>query len=253
MTSFDITILVIVAGFGLWGFMRGFICEIFEIAGVILGMLGGRRFGPVLAPKLPAVIPDLIRPVVGALLVSLAIFFAVKLIGWLVGKLLARGPLKLPNRIGGAAIGIAKGGMIVALALMLAAMTPYYAQIEKARPSSPLLDLSLKASRPVIRKYQELILRQVAGQIERAASDILVPPATTPLGSVPTSASAATPTNTPPHNISSLLQGLSEQDQRELRKLLADTSLRNIDIGRLDVEELTRRLKSARQSSAVPR
>ncbi|MBM3325642.1 MAG: CvpA family protein [Calditrichaeota bacterium] len=164
MTVYDLIIVFVILGFAIAGYFKGFICEVFEIAGVIIGIFAGRSFSPALANLLPAKAPLFIRLPICAVFIAVVAFFMVKIIGWLIQKILVHGPLKILNRLGGIAMGFIQGGLVIAFILMLVAMTPFYAKLENARPGAPVLDYSIIISKPIIKRYQSILSKSAAAQ-----------------------------------------------------------------------------------------
>jgi membrane protein required for colicin V production len=113
----DLTIIIVLALFGLRGFFRGFFREVFSLAGLILGFIAAGVY----EPRLSAIIAEfwqvspLVTKAAGFIAIFFAVYFLFNLIGWLLhrsDKLLF---LKALNRTAGVAIGTGKGAAVAAL------------------------------------------------------------------------------------------------------------------------------------------
>ena len=117
MNWIDLTLLAVLALFGIRGYFRGLFREAFSLVGLVLGFILAVRYGEPLASfggtywKLSPLILK------GAAFVAIffVIYFLLNLVGWLLHhseKILF---LQTLNRAGGVAIGIGKGIAMTAL------------------------------------------------------------------------------------------------------------------------------------------
>ncbi len=147
-------------GFAIMGFFKGFICGVFEIAGVIIGIYMGYNFASMLANVLPDKVPLYVRLPISAVLIGFIAFIVIKLIGWLIQKVIVHGPLKLLNKLAGLAMGGIQGALVVVFILMVIGMTPFYNTLEQERNKSKVLDFSLVISKPIIKSYKTYLLKK---------------------------------------------------------------------------------------------
>ena len=157
MSGYDIAILVIVGLFALWGLTRGFIRELFTsvaiVAAVLAAWLWGIRLGTALLPHSWS---EPLRGILASLVLFLIVFSLIVLIGWLLSKLLARGPLKPLDRFGGLFIGAIKGCLVVVALAIVSFATPYGYRLERQADHSPLLRWTLSFARPFGERYRKL-------------------------------------------------------------------------------------------------
>lgn len=113
MNLFDLVSLVVIAGFSLWGTIKGFIIEISEIGGLILSFI--------LAMYLPLGIEFGIMKYVVSFLVY---FFAISICFTILSKIIHKTPLAFLDRILGAAIGAIKGLIIIIVIFLIISLTP---------------------------------------------------------------------------------------------------------------------------------
>jgi membrane protein required for colicin V production len=117
----DLTILGVLALFGLRGFFRGFFREIFSIVGLIVGFMAAAAY----EPRFSAFVAEYVQwsPLVLKALAFIAIFFSVYFLlssaGWLLHRSEKFFFLKTLNRTAGVAIGMGKGTAVAAVAVFL--------------------------------------------------------------------------------------------------------------------------------------
>jgi len=119
----DLTLLAVVALFGLRGYFRGLFREVLSVAGLIIGFIAAVRYDETVA-AFGQVYWDL-SPLILKGIAFVAIFFVVyflfSLAGWLLHHSESVLLLQTVNRVGGIAIGIGKGAAITALIIFFAA------------------------------------------------------------------------------------------------------------------------------------
>jgi membrane protein required for colicin V production len=120
----------IVAVFGasiLLGLLRGFMREMFSLAGWIAGIWLAIRFAATLAASLPLAHDwPLARTAAVAVLIVVGCVFAAALAGWLVRELIKAAKLSAADRTLGGFFGLLRGALIVGLAVFLVRDTAMY-------------------------------------------------------------------------------------------------------------------------------
>ena len=144
--TFDLICAGIALVFVLFGLFKGLIRQLFGVAGFIGGLVLARMFAEPLGKELAPSVG--LSPVVATAAVSIAIFIAVEVVSTLIGNFLHShlGALTgTVNRLGGAAIGLAKGLLVVWVVASLAGLL--HKHLPQAEGRLPLLDkLDLKNS-----------------------------------------------------------------------------------------------------------
>jgi len=141
--TFDLICFAIAVIFALWGALRGLVRQIFGILGFLGGILLSRAFAGPLADQYHSTLG--LSAAVTAVIFGVAIFFVTELIAKLLGGLLT-GMLGTftggINRLGGLALGLAKGVLLVwVLASLAALVQPQLKAHEKTWPMAAKLDL----------------------------------------------------------------------------------------------------------------
>jgi membrane protein required for colicin V production len=154
MSPYDIAIIAVVGLFTVWGFFRGFLCELFEVIGIILAIYISKMFAANLALHLYHRIPEVIREPLAAAIISLLVFMIVKILGGVISRILIHGPLKALNKIFGGLVGFVKGCLVVLLALILISLTPKGATLSNTAKRAPVLRWTLTKAQPYIDKYK---------------------------------------------------------------------------------------------------
>ncbi|MGE5337928.1 MAG: CvpA family protein [Gemmatimonadota bacterium] len=121
MIAVDWTILALVGVSLLLGALRGFVREVFSLIGWVAGAYLALRFSTMLGERIPL---EIEWPVVKTILAGIAIIaacvFAAALVGWIAHRLLVAAKLTAADRSLGAVFGLARGIVIVALAVFIA-------------------------------------------------------------------------------------------------------------------------------------
>ena len=181
--TFDLICLVIAALFALWGMLRGLVRQIFGILGFIGGIILSRAFAGPLADEYHSNLG--LSAAVTAVIFGVVIFFVTELVAKILGSLLTNmlgtftGGI---NRLGGLALGLAKGVLLVwVLASLAALVQPQLKQHEKAWPAVAKLDL--EHSQAVAMAKNTSVLGDKAKELRaraeaeiKARSDKLRPP-----------------------------------------------------------------------------
>ena len=145
----------------LLGLFRGFMREVISLAGWVAGIWLAFRFAAVLSESVP-VAPEwpLARTAVVAVLIVVGCVFVAALIGWLVRELIKAAKLSAADRTLGGLFGLARGMLIVGLAVFLVRNTALYRE--------PMWRESLML--PQIEAALALVLRQFPGTVVRGPS-----------------------------------------------------------------------------------
>lgn len=140
MNSLDIVFLAIIGVSVLYSFIRGLVREIFSFLAVILGFLGASYGYVVFARWLRRWVEN---ETLAQILAFIALFILIAFLLGLMGRLLSRAVKKMDlrwaDRIGGAAFGVIKAVLLIAIILLiLTAFLPARSKMisdSKAAPS----------------------------------------------------------------------------------------------------------------------
>jgi uncharacterized membrane protein required for colicin V production len=141
--TFDLICAAVALLFAVLGLVRGLLRQLFGIAGFVGGLILARMFAGPLADEYHAQLG--LSPTVTAVIFSFALFFACELAAKIAGNLL-HGMLGTftgtINRVGGLALGLAKGLLLVwVLASLAALVQPTLKDGSKRAPTLAKLDL----------------------------------------------------------------------------------------------------------------
>ena len=139
MNPFDIFFVIVIGlavAMGLW---KGLARQVFALAGLIAGYFLALNFFSRLAPVF-----SMFDPAMAKIAAFMAIFVGIlllsSLLGFLLAKLVSVAGLGWLNRIGGAALGMVKGGLIVGIvALVLVVFLPPSSQLLESSGTLPLV------------------------------------------------------------------------------------------------------------------
>ena len=123
----DIAVLALLAAAVLVGFKKGLVQEVVGIAALVAAFAAAVLFHRRAAGWLAGLfhsIPPQAAPTVGFMITFLAVFLAITAAGWLLSKIVKASPLDLADKVGGMAIGLVKGALIISILLLLLAMVP---------------------------------------------------------------------------------------------------------------------------------
>jgi uncharacterized membrane protein required for colicin V production len=169
---FDLLCAFLALLFLVLGAIRGLIRQLFGLAGFIGGLLLARLFAGVLGTQFA---PDLgLSPALATVGFAFAIFFAVEVIATLLGNYLHDHLgliLGTANRIGGGALGLAKGLLFVWALASLAALLHTHAAVAEQRVGF-LGKLDLAHSRAVQLAREENFLGDLESQFGRAVNKL---------------------------------------------------------------------------------
>ena len=117
MNWIDLTLLTVLALFGLRGYFRGLFREVFSLAGLVAGFIAAVRYAEPVAALGQSYwnVSSLLLKGTAFVLVFFGVYFCFSLLGWLLHKSEKMVFLRTLNRFGGIAVGIGKGAAITAL------------------------------------------------------------------------------------------------------------------------------------------
>ncbi len=123
----DLAVMMLLAVSVFIGFRKGLVQEIVGIVALVAAfaaaVLFSRPASQLLRGLAPAV-PEQVAPTIGFIVIFLAVFLAITAAGWLMSKLIKATPLDLADKLGGMAVGLLKGALIISVLLLLLAMVP---------------------------------------------------------------------------------------------------------------------------------
>jgi membrane protein required for colicin V production len=127
MNALDWVVLAVLGASILLGLLRGFMREMISLAGWIAGIWLAFRFAVPISASVPLAQEwPLARTAVVALLIVVGCVFAAALVGWLVRELVKAARLSAADRTLGGLFGLARGLLIIALAVFLVRDTALY-------------------------------------------------------------------------------------------------------------------------------
>ncbi len=143
MSAIDILIIIIIAIGGFLGFSKGILAQLGQIAGLILGIIAARLFGPQVCEMFG-------EPTVTTVVASYAIVFLLGYgLTWLVVKMVRTAVrtvhLGILDRLAGAAFKIAEWVILLSLVLNVA-MLVTHDDAELRRPDKPWREAVLDAA-----------------------------------------------------------------------------------------------------------
>lgn len=125
MNWVDVAILGVVAFSAVISVIRGFVREAVSLAVWIGAFWLALRFNPTLADFLRGVIDSpSVRMAVAFVVLFLAVLIAGALINYFLSKLVKGAGLSISDRILGVIFGVLRGGLVVALVLVVVGITP---------------------------------------------------------------------------------------------------------------------------------
>ncbi len=150
MTAFDYAVLAIVAASILLGAWRGLVSEVLALAAWVAALLAGYALAPEMASVFGAWLkePELQYAAAFALIV-IAVLVAVALLRIALSKLLRAIGLGPLDRFLGAVFGVARGGLVVLLCMLIGGLTvlPQQAWWRQAWLAPPL-ETAVLAAKP---------------------------------------------------------------------------------------------------------
>ena len=127
MNTLDWVVVAVIGASVLLGLLRGFVRELISLAGWIAGIWLAFRFAASISASVPLGAEwPLARTAVVALLIVVGCVFAAAFAGWLVRELIKAAKLSAADRTLGGLFGLARGLLIVGLAVFLVRDTAMY-------------------------------------------------------------------------------------------------------------------------------
>jgi membrane protein required for colicin V production len=118
-----VTAMLVSMALGAW---RGFLYEVFSLAGWVVAFLLAKWFAADAAAYLPLQgASDAIKTVAGFLAVFIASAFGFGLVSWLVRKLAEKVGLRPVDRVLGSLFGMARGVVLLVFAAFVVGLTPW--------------------------------------------------------------------------------------------------------------------------------
>ena len=150
MTEFDYAVLLIVGVSVAIGAVRGLIREAFSLAGWVLAFVVANTFGNEMAVVLRGVIHNEPARLISAfVLLFVVVLLAMGLAGMLLSRLFTIAGLGLADRALGAIFGLARGIVVVLVAVLVAGFTLLPRQPEwRSALLSPPLETAVIAAKP---------------------------------------------------------------------------------------------------------
>jgi membrane protein required for colicin V production len=185
MNTIDICILVVLGIFGIKGFIRGIVIEIFTLVGMVVAYIIAIRemsfLSNLLVTKLH--LPDILASSIAFLVLFIGIVF---LFRWLAGalKLFARWTfIGWLDSLGGMIFGLFKGALIASLLILLISLLPLSSEIQKQQEASflfkpirsvaPLVFNTLKRIIPHSKDFYEELKESIKKQTKETTDHII--------------------------------------------------------------------------------
>jgi membrane protein required for colicin V production len=154
----DIVVLALLGLAVFLGFKKGLVQEIVGIIALAVSFFAAVLLHAAAAAMLRGVfprIPGQIAPTIGFAVVFLLAFAAITAAGWLMSKVIKATPLDFADKLGGMAVGLVKGALVVSIMLLLLAFLPL------PREAADRLDRSAVVR--TVRRVAPWVYRQTQG------------------------------------------------------------------------------------------
>jgi membrane protein required for colicin V production len=123
MNGIDLVLVIILAMFILLGFRKGLLKEVIGFIGLVVAFWTAMRFTKAAAGLFPKLsIPA--REALTFLVILVGVFLLFHLAGFLLRKLIKASPLAILDRLGGVALGLLKGGLLLSICLLVLTLAP---------------------------------------------------------------------------------------------------------------------------------
>src|ERR1700694_2528359 len=123
MRPFDLIVIGIVALSTVFAFWRGLIRVAMSLVALIAAVLAAVQFSPAVAAMLPALGDPVTRYVAAFALIFIVVALVGALLGWVLSRAIRAIGLGFVDRLLGAVFGVARGVLIVVIAVLLAGLT----------------------------------------------------------------------------------------------------------------------------------
>ena len=123
MSAFDLIVIGIVALSTIFAFWRGLIRVVMSLVALIAAVLAAIQFSPAVAAMLPALGDPVTRYVAAFALIFIVVALVGALLGWVLSRAIRAIGLGFVDRLLGAVFGVARGVLIVVIAVLLAGLT----------------------------------------------------------------------------------------------------------------------------------
>lgn len=149
LTWIDVVVMVVIAASALLSLLRGLIQEVASLAIWVLALVGASRLAYLVAEQLPEWASPPVQQTVGFVAILVVILLLGKLVTKALKELVSAAGIGTVDRVLGAAFGLARGGLIVVVLAVSAAMTslPTEPAWQKAK-SRPFLELGVQTAAP---------------------------------------------------------------------------------------------------------
>jgi membrane protein required for colicin V production len=117
MATLDLAVLLLLGGFGIRGFLTGFVREVLSLVAVVAGILGVRIFhAPVTSVVTPWLGTEYAAAMLAFIFVFGVIYISIKLLASTIAAQVRDSSLGMVDRMLGLGFGVVKGTLIAALA-----------------------------------------------------------------------------------------------------------------------------------------
>ena len=123
---FDLLVVLTLVVFAGRGFFQGFVAEVAGLVALLGGFWAAHHYHALLAPRLTAIADPSWRGIAAYVLIFLAVLIAVALVARILQKILSFSFVAWADKLAGGAVGLAKGTLLCALALLL--LQKFFAQ-----------------------------------------------------------------------------------------------------------------------------
>lgn len=149
LTWIDVVVMVVIVASALLSLLRGLIQEVASLAIWVLALVGASRLAYLVAEQLPEWASPPVQQTVGFIVILVVILLLGKLVTHALKELVSATGIGAIDRVLGAAFGLARGGLIVVVLAVLAAMTslPTEPAWQRAK-SRPFLELGIQTAAP---------------------------------------------------------------------------------------------------------
>ena len=123
MSAFDLIVIGVIALSTIVAFWRGLIRVVMSLVALIAAVLAAMQFSPAVAALLPALGDPVTRYVAAFALIFIVVALVGALLGWVLSRAIRAIGLGFVDRLLGAVFGVARGVLIVVIAVLLAGLT----------------------------------------------------------------------------------------------------------------------------------